>query len=267
MLGRTALVALALLVAACGSVPAAPAAPPRAGVRPAVARESARVVRAQPAPVSPLLRAALASAAGAVASPGAKAPAATRASAAALAPLPALFRSEPAPNEPTLAVSKRGRLPPQAIRRVVRQQAGVFRACYQDALRRDATIAGRVAIRFRIGPDGRVWHAREFEVTLADRALRQCALNAFFALTFSNPLRQTIDVEYPLRFSRDASDDASPLDEAQRVAAPPPPGFADAFRSGTPVTPSAAAPAPAPPEPSRAPSACRAGDPMCSDGM
>ena len=49
-----------------------------------------------------------------------------------------------------------GRLPPEIIQRVVRQNFGRMRFCYEQGLVRKPELAGRVAVRFLIGSDGRV---------------------------------------------------------------------------------------------------------------
>ncbi len=182
----------------------------------------------------------------------------------ALAPIPPLQRER----RPRLSKRPRTdhfRLPPNAIRRVVRHQSGKFRRCYQEGVRRNRALAGRVVVQFAIGADGQVWRARESMATLPDREVRRCVLQAFFELTFPNPNRQTIYVEYPLQLSRETTRKLDVLADAARAAQAPPPGFAEAYLAGTPVTrPSTEPPTPTtPPEPP--PSACDPGDPLCAD--
>ena len=49
-----------------------------------------------------------------------------------------------------------GRLPPEVIQRIVRQNFGRFRLCYENGLRNNPNLQGRVAVRFVIGRDGAV---------------------------------------------------------------------------------------------------------------
>ncbi len=181
-----------------------------------------------------------------------------------LAPIPPLERAT-APRVASVPLTDHFRLPPNSIRRVVRHQSGKFRRCYQDGVRRNSALEGRVVIQFAIGADGHVWRARESMATLPDREVRRCVLQGFFELTFPNPNRQTIYVEYPLQLSRQAKRKLDALAHAARSAQAPPPGFAEAYLAGTPVTqPSAEPPVPIAP-PTALPSACDPGDPLCVD--
>src|SRR5262249_58774195 len=54
------------------------------------------------------------------------------------------------------ATSVSGRLPPEVIQRIVRQNYGRFRMCYEQGLTRNPNLEGRVSVRFVIGRDGGV---------------------------------------------------------------------------------------------------------------
>ena len=54
------------------------------------------------------------------------------------------------------ATSVSGRLPPEVIQRIVRQNFGRFRLCYENGLRNNPNLQGRVAVRFVIGREGDV---------------------------------------------------------------------------------------------------------------
>ena len=105
-----------------------------------------------------------------------------------LALLEPLQRDGARPDGPA-ARSVHSRVPPQAIRRIVRQQTGRFRQCYLEGMPRAAGLEGRVMIEFEIGSDGRVWRTRESAATLPDREVRRCLLRSMFELTFPNPHR------------------------------------------------------------------------------
>jgi hypothetical protein len=158
------------------------------------------------------------------------------------------------------------RLPPESIRRIVRQSAGKFRDCYQRALLRNVSSSGRVVVRFVIDADGRVSRAEEESASLADRDARQCVLEAFFDLNFPNSTKQRIVVQYPLSFTRDGNAPLDELPNARQAAEPPPPGFAEAMRSGRRALPPPPAVTPHTPRLRHsAPSRCTPGDPLCSD--
>lgn len=154
------------------------------------------------------------------------------------------------------------RLPPETIRRVLRQSAGRFRECYQRSQLRHGKLVGRMGVRFDIGPDGRVWRAEEENATLADRELRECILMRLFELEFPNPGRQAVTVRYPWSFGQSARPDELP--SATRIAEPPPPGFEEAMRDGRPVRTESGPDVPESIPPAAA-SACDSGDPLCSD--
>jgi hypothetical protein len=92
------------------------------------------------------------------------------------------------------------RLPPEAIQRVVRQNMGRFRYCYERGLARNPSLQGRVATRFVIARDGTVSFASrdEPDTDFADPAVVACIVRAFGALSFPQPETGTVDVVYPL---------------------------------------------------------------------
>lgn len=183
-------------------------------------------------------------------------------------PISALVRDDASDaSEPDVSDEAGGaRLPPESIQRVVRQNAGRFRDCYQRALLRNSALAGRIVVRFVIGRDGSVARAEEQSASLPDRAARQCVLRSFFDLGFSNPTERRIVVTYPLAFDRDGKVPLVGIPSARPAAEAPPPGFAAAMRAGRRAQPP---PPIAPPYVPRtrgvSRSPCAAGDPMCSD--
>jgi hypothetical protein len=176
-----------------------------------------------------------------------------------VAPLPALVRDgTPVLPPPSPDGS---RLPPEAIRRVLRLSAGRFKECYLHSSWRHRD-GGKVSVRFEIGPDGRVWKVQEENVTLPNRELRHCLLSRLFELEFPSPGRQTIVVRYP--WSLGAPDGPDRMPDATRIAEPPPPGFEEAMQLGISVAP------PLPPDPKapvrvEKPTRCVSGDPMCAE--
>lgn len=175
-----------------------------------------------------------------------------------LLPLPPLERSEGTP--PALAPS--GTLPADSVRRMVRQHAGRFSRCYREALQRSPELSGRVTLSFVIGRDGRVLRAEESEPSLPDRRARACLLEAVFELEFPPSPSGPIAVRYPFLLSPSAARRPDDLPDAERVAERPPPGFEEAFVSGTPALRVEAQPSP----PAKVPTPraeCPAGDPMC----
>jgi hypothetical protein len=93
-----------------------------------------------------------------------------------------------------------GRLPPEIIQRIVRQNHGRFRQCFVNTQRGGASDA-RVSVRFVIGRDGSVGNAS----ATSDRedGLATCVARAFYGMSFPQPEGGVVTVTYPLVFTSD----------------------------------------------------------------
>jgi hypothetical protein len=94
-----------------------------------------------------------------------------------------------------------GSLPPELIQRVVRQNFGRFRQCYETALHLNPNLSGRVTTRFVIDRDGSVVTAANGGSDLADSAAVQCVVSAFYGLSFPAPRDGVVRVSYPILFT------------------------------------------------------------------
>lgn len=94
-----------------------------------------------------------------------------------------------------------GRIPPEVIQRVVRQNFGRFKACYENGLRNNPNLAGRVAVRFVIGRDGDVSNVANGGSDLPDSGVVSCVTRAFYGLSFPHPENGIVTVTYPIVFS------------------------------------------------------------------
>ena len=94
-----------------------------------------------------------------------------------------------------------GRLPPEVIQRIIRQNFGRFRLCYENGLRDNPTLQGRVTVRFVIGRDGSVAGAQNGGSDLSDPAVVSCVVRAFYGLSFPQPEGGIVTVTYPIAFS------------------------------------------------------------------
>jgi hypothetical protein len=99
------------------------------------------------------------------------------------------------------ATSVSGRLPPEVIQRVVRQNFGRFKACYENGLRNNPSLAGRVGVRFVIGHDGDVSNVSNGGSDLPDTGVVSCVTRAFYGLSFPHPENGIVTVTYPIVFS------------------------------------------------------------------
>jgi hypothetical protein len=94
-----------------------------------------------------------------------------------------------------------GHLPPELIQRVVRQNFGRFRQCYESALRANPNLTGRVTARFVIDRDGSVSNVANGGSDLPDSGAVQCVVSAFYGLSFPAPKDGVVRVSYPILFT------------------------------------------------------------------
>jgi hypothetical protein len=94
-----------------------------------------------------------------------------------------------------------GRLPPEVIQRIVRQNFGRFRLCYENGLRNNPNLQGRVAVRFVIGRDGAVSNVGNGGSDMPDGGVVSCVVRAFYGLSFPQPEGGIVTVTYPIMFS------------------------------------------------------------------
>jgi hypothetical protein len=107
---------------------------------------------------------------------------------------------KPAEASPPGAI-KAGRLAPETIQGVVRQNFGKFKTCYEAGLKKDAKLAGDIKVRFVIKEDGTVTDAKDEGSTLADKDVVACVVGAFAPITFPKPEGGIVTVVYPIQFS------------------------------------------------------------------
>lgn len=105
-----------------------------------------------------------------------------------------------------------GRLPPEAIQRIVRLNFGRFRGCAAQMHRAPIRPKGRVAVRFVIDLDGQVTSVSNAGSTVPERNFVQCVMQAFTELRFPPPEGGIVTVVYPLVFTDDRT--KPPIDDA-----------------------------------------------------
>ena len=94
-----------------------------------------------------------------------------------------------------------GRLPPEVIQRIVRQNYGRFRLCYEQGLARNPNLEGRVQVRFVIGRDGSVSNVSNGGSDIPDSSVVQCVIRNYYGLSFPQPEGGIVTVVYPIMFS------------------------------------------------------------------
>jgi hypothetical protein len=99
------------------------------------------------------------------------------------------------------ATTVSGRLPPEVIQRIVRQNYGRFRMCYEQGLARNPNLEGRVQVRFVIGRDGSVSNVSNGGSDLPDSGVVSCVISAYYGLSFPQPEGGIVTVVYPIMFA------------------------------------------------------------------
>ncbi len=99
------------------------------------------------------------------------------------------------------ATQVNGRLPPEVIQRIVRQNFGRFRLCYENGLRTNPNLQGRVAVKFVIDRSGAVSMSQDGGSDLPDQGVVGCVVRGFSNLSFPQPEGGIVTVVYPIIFN------------------------------------------------------------------
>ena len=94
-----------------------------------------------------------------------------------------------------------GHIPSEVIQRIVRQNFGRFRMCYEDGMRQNPGLQGRVAVKFAIDRNGAVSLASDAGSDLPDQNVVSCVVRGFSNLSFPEPSGGIVTVVYPIAFS------------------------------------------------------------------
>lgn len=93
-----------------------------------------------------------------------------------------------------------GRLPPEVIQRIVRRNFGRYRLCYENALKADPKVTGRVTVTFQIQTDGASKDAKATS-DITDATMVECVRKGFEDLSFPAPEGGVVKVTYPILFA------------------------------------------------------------------
>jgi len=99
------------------------------------------------------------------------------------------------------ATSVSGKLPAEVVQRIVRQNYGRFRMCYEQGLAKNPNLEGRVTAQFVIGRDGSVSNVANAGSNMPDSGVVGCVVRAYNGLSFPPPPRGIVTVVYPIHFS------------------------------------------------------------------
>ena len=96
------------------------------------------------------------------------------------------------------STSVSGRLPSEAIYRTVSLHTDRFRLCFQNGLRNNPNLQGRVAVRFIIGRDGAVSNVGNGGSDVPDSGVVSCVVRSFYGLSFPPPEGGIVTVVIPI---------------------------------------------------------------------
>jgi hypothetical protein len=84
------------------------------------------------------------------------------------------------------------------IRRIVRQNFGRFRLCYENGLKNNPNLQGTVKVKFVIDNYGAVVTTDDGGSDIPDASVSQCVVRAFGTLSFPQPEDDRVWVLYPI---------------------------------------------------------------------
>ncbi len=94
-----------------------------------------------------------------------------------------------------------GRLPSEVIQKIVRTHFGLFRRCYENGMRRNPDLAGKITTKFVIGADGAVTMTELACTSLPDNVVVECVVKEFGKLQFPAPEAGIMTIVYPIMFN------------------------------------------------------------------
>jgi hypothetical protein len=93
-------------------------------------------------------------------------------------------------------------LPKEVIQRIVRQHVSQIHSCYDTAMQKAPTLAGKLAVSFTIDAKGAVASASAGDTTISDAEMVTCVVNVLKRMTFPAPEGgSAVQVTYPFIFS------------------------------------------------------------------
>jgi TonB family protein len=88
----------------------------------------------------------------------------------------------------------------EMIRKRVRDRLPELEGVYADAIRQNPDLRGRLLVRFRIDPSGKVQRAEPADGSFPDAAFVSTVLDKVRRWTFEPPAGRTVEVLYPFVF-------------------------------------------------------------------
>ena len=92
-------------------------------------------------------------------------------------------------------------LPAESVQRVMRQNVGRYRQCYETGLRGNPALRGRVMVRLTIDASGSVASAEDAGSDLPDSTVTSCVFGTLGTLAFPQPEAGSATATVPIVFS------------------------------------------------------------------
>jgi len=86
------------------------------------------------------------------------------------------------------------------VNKVVKSRLTAIKMCYEKALKKNPTLAGKLSVRFTIGTSGRVTSASVSSDTLGDPEVSSCVIDKVKTFAFSKPEGGSVEYVFPFVF-------------------------------------------------------------------
>ena len=90
--------------------------------------------------------------------------------------------------------------PEEVVQRIVRQNFGRFRQCYEAGLHKNPALNGTVTVAFDIGGGGAVASPVDRGSAMKDKFVTACVVRSFDKLSFPRLEKAVVHVVYPITF-------------------------------------------------------------------
>ncbi|MFP2912909.1 AgmX/PglI C-terminal domain-containing protein, partial [Pyxidicoccus sp. 3LFB2] len=97
--------------------------------------------------------------------------------------------------------STQGTVDREAVARVINSHLNEVHGCYERALLKNPSLAGKVVLEWTIGAAGRVVAAKTKSSTLSNAAVEACILSSLKTWTFPSPKGGVVIITYPFLFN------------------------------------------------------------------
>lgn len=98
----------------------------------------------------------------------------------------------------------------QVLAAALRERAQAARTCYENALKKDPSLAGRLVVGLQLADDGSVCASRLVKDTLKSPEVASCIRGLFVGQRFPAPTAGCVNVALPLAFVTKVSEGGTP---------------------------------------------------------